>query len=266
MASLLALLPMALDLLVPLVLHRRALVDLCVVACRRRRRHTMLPRAHTMPLHHSSHHSLFMLRRLLCTTSSNRHSPIASRTPITVPRRMPVAYLHHHRRHPRAWLDHRLKRPVRDHPSHTGAQQARHLKFDQLLNTAPALLETVIKAHTIILIAPLAAVSQVVLLPHSLLWLLPKLLHAIGMIVRPLHLRSVTASGKTTTTSTQSRLPTKRSAKSSRSLTAAGQLLRTQRHRRRLPVTARKSLQTLDDSTMVTILLKLRTTRLHFQQ
>jgi hypothetical protein len=239
-ASLLARLPTVPGLLVPLVLPLRALVDLCVVACRRRQRHTMLLRARTMPLHHSSHHSLFMPRRLLCTTSNNHHSPTASRTPTTVLRRMLVAYLHHHRRHPRAWLDHRLKPPARDHPSHMGVQPARHLKFDQSLSIALAPLAPVIKVHTIILIALLAAGSQAVLLPHHLLWSLPKLLHAIGMIVLPLHLRSVTASGKITTTSTQSRLPTKRSARSWRSLTAAGQLLRTQPRRRRLPVTARK--------------------------
>jgi hypothetical protein len=264
--SLLARLPTVPGLLVPLVLRLRALVDLCVVACRRRQRHTMLPQAHTMLHHHSSHHSLFMLRRLLCTTSSNHRNPTAFRTPTTVPPRMLVAYLHHRRRRPQVWLDHRPKPPVRDHPSHMAVQQARHRKFDQLLSIALAPLGPVIKVHTIILIALLAAVSQVVPLLQHLPWPLPKLPHATAMIVLPLHLRSVTASGRTTITLTRSRLPMKRSAKSWRSLTAAGRLLHIQCHRHRSPVIARKSPQTLDGSTMVTILLRLRTTPLRCPQ
>lgn len=107
----------------------------------------------------------------------------------------------------------------------------------------------------------LAVVLLAVPLLQHLRWLLLRPLHANVMIARQPHLPpSASASGKRTTLLTESHLPMRRSARSSRSQTAADQHLLTLFHHLRLHVTARTPRQMLDESMMAITPLKLLTT------
>lgn len=110
-----------------------------------------------------------------------------------------------------------------------------------------------------------AVASQVAPQPQLLRWSLLKLLHATGTNVLQLHhLRSASANGKRMILLTANLLPTRRSAKSSKSPTAADQHLHTPSHRLRSRVTVLTPHPMLDALMMATTHLKLLITLHHF--
>lgn len=251
--------------LVALDLHHQAR-DRCAAACLHLQRRIMwLPVPTILSSRRSSRRRQLMRNHShLCTNShpSSHPSLPVSRTPTTD--LMLAVFRPHHPHH----------LPV------SGVRQVRLLhkvlclrtvfvpaalppKFALWWRTEPRRRVTDIRAHTsttptLLLAVALLAEPQ----PQHQLKLLPsKLLAIVTSALLPHHQKGI-ASGKTLSTSAQSRLPMTRSVRRLKSLTAVAPRLHTACHRLRCRVRAHRMDLTPDGSTMVTTHRRLLTTHL----
>lgn len=144
-----------------------------------------------------------------------------------------------------------------------GVWQAHHQRFDLLSRTEQLPHETGTKVHiNTTLIPPRRVASQAELL-HQLPHLLPlRLPHVNARIAPPLHLPSVTGSGRTVSTWDPNPLQMTRSARKWTSRTAAEPLHHpTASHRPKYLAIVLKMLRTLDASMMAIIPLRPLTIR-----
>lgn len=241
--------------------HLAQPVLLRVVACRRRQRRIMPLLAHTILSRHNSHpslrrpnsrrHRLLIRRRKL----SSLLNPPASLIPTTAHMLAPAVFRHLHLPHLLDWLDPRDNR-LPDLSHRMGVQLALHPRCDLSWRTVLALLATDTRDHiklSITLTHPPAVALQAAHLRQLLLLPLLRQLLEIARTARPLLRQNGIVSGKRA----RSSRATTRSAKSSRSLTAADPLPRTMHPRRKSRARAPRSLLMLDVSTMATTLRKL---------
>jgi hypothetical protein len=264
MASHLDLPQTALDHLARLV-HLPRVQDLFVVACHLRQRLTMWLPAPTILSHRSLHlsrrrHSSHRLLPTRRSSPSNPSSRIASRIPTTVRMRARVAFHRLRLHHLLVWPVPLVRRPRVLFHLMVDVQGVHHQRCDLSSKTEPALPATGTRALTkpsIMLIPPLAVALQVVHLRQQQLSRQQRQQHGIGRIARPLHHRSVTGSGRRA----RSCRTMTRSARSSKSLTAAVLRLRTTCRRHRFRARVLRLLLMPDASMMATIPQRLPTTR-----
>jgi hypothetical protein len=193
MLSLLARLPTDLALRVPLALHHQAR-DQCVVVCHHHQRHIMSPLAHTTRSRHSSPRS-HLWHNHHSTSNNSRHSLIASRTPTMAP--MLEASLRLRHPHPLVLRVLQARGRVRVRCHLTVVLPAHLRRYAPLLRTDQDLraMDTRARTNTTLTLPPTAVLLMVRLHQLLLLLLLSRLLE-IAMIVRRLHYRSGTVSGR----------------------------------------------------------------------